>query len=119
MTFDREVQTKCVTIAGDVYDPSGTMTGGSAPAGNRILIEVQELLQVEAELAEARARLEGLEREEGKLRVVRDQWRALGNALEMTRHQLALSKEQVGSSNASRVSLHLSLFDAITYLYGN
>lgn len=105
--------TKSVTVEGDVYDPSGTMTGGSAPAGQRVLVEVQEMLKVEAAYNDARAKLAEVEKEEERLRRPREQWRSLTNDLEMMGHKLKLLTEQIEGSNANRVSMHFrSLFPA-------
>jgi structural maintenance of chromosome 2 len=38
---------RSVTLDGDVYDPSGTLSGGSAPSGDGVLVHVQELAGVE------------------------------------------------------------------------
>jgi structural maintenance of chromosome 2 len=105
VTFNPNVMTKSVTIEGDVYDPSGTMTGGSAPSGNRILVEVQELLKVEAELDEARNNLGRLEEEERRMKRPREQWTALTADLEIREHQLKLMTEQIEGGNAARVSV--------------
>ena len=43
ITFDRSVSTKTVTLEGDVYDPSGTLTGGSNSQLGTILSKLQEL----------------------------------------------------------------------------
>ncbi|KAF8907016.1 condensin complex subunit SMC2 [Gymnopilus junonius] len=64
VTFAREVSVRSVTFDGDVYDPSGTLSGGSAPKGDGILVQVQELLQVEERLEERRRVLRELEGEE-------------------------------------------------------
>lgn len=96
--------TKSVTVEGDVYDPSGTMTGGSAPAGQRVLVEVQQMLKIEAAYNDARAKLAELEKEEEKLRRPREQWKSLTNDLEMMGHKLKLLTEQIEGSNANRVS---------------
>ena len=41
---------KSVTLDGDIYDPSGTLSGGSAPSSNGTLVRVQELLDIERRL---------------------------------------------------------------------
>jgi len=58
------VLTRSVTLDGDVYDPSGTLGGGSAP--NSILVQVQELLEIENKIRDAQTRLSTLEKEEEK-----------------------------------------------------
>ncbi|OBZ73328.1 Structural maintenance of chromosomes protein 2 [Grifola frondosa] len=103
VTFSREVGVKSVTLDGDVYDPSGTLSGGSAPSGNGILIKVQELLDAEGKLGEARGRLDMLEREDERSRASREKWRKSKRELEIKEHQMQLLEEQVGGSNATRI----------------
>jgi structural maintenance of chromosome 2 len=104
VTFSKDILTKSVTLEGDVYDPSGTLSGGSAPTGNRILVEVQELLQVEGKFKEAQAHLASLEKEEERNKKARESWKQLVRELEIKEHELKLLEEQVVGSNASRVS---------------
>lgn len=104
VTFAKDILTKSVTLEGDVYDPSGTLSGGSAPTGNRILVDVQELLQVEGKFKDAQARLASLEREEERNRKARESWKQLARELEIKEHELKLLEEQVVGSNASRIA---------------
>ena len=91
-------------VQGDVYDPSGTLSGGAAPHSNKALIAVQELLDVERRLGGAAERLRGLEQEEARARRGRDAWRGLAHELDLKEHEMSLLQEQVEGSNASRVS---------------
>ena len=43
ITFHPNVRVKTVTKEGDLYDPAGTITGGSAPKGGNTLMKLQEL----------------------------------------------------------------------------
>lgn len=110
VTFSREVGVKSVTLDGDVYDPSGTLSGGAAPSGNGILIRVQELQVAEGRLREARVVLERMEREAEGGRVRREGWRGLKRDLELKEHEMKLLEEQVGGSNATLVYLFRSIF---------
>ncbi|CCM00223.1 uncharacterized protein FIBRA_02251 [Fibroporia radiculosa] len=104
VTFSPQVGgVRSVTLDGDVYDPSGTLSGGSAPSGSGILIKVQDLLEAERKLGEARGRLDMLQREEDAGREGRNQWKKLSRELEIKEHETHLLEEQVGSSNAARV----------------
>ena len=42
LAFHPEIRTKCVNLEGDVFDPSGSLTGGSNIRANSILNKVQE-----------------------------------------------------------------------------
>lgn len=110
VTFSPQVGgVRSVTLDGDVYDPSGTLSGGSAPSGSGVLIKVQDLLEAERKLGEARGRLQMLEKEEEKGKEGREKWKKLARELEIKEHEMRLLEEQVGNSNATRVSVSLSL----------
>lgn len=58
ITFNKSIAVKSVTVEGDVYDPSGTLSGGSAPNSGGVLVKVQELKQIEKEIAKHRSAVE-------------------------------------------------------------
>lgn len=103
VTFHNDVRVRSVTLEGDIYDPSGTLSGGSAPNSSQILVQVQELLDIEGKVREANAKLQGLMRDEAKTKNVRDTWRTHVRDLEIKQHELKLLEEQIGGSNASLV----------------
>lgn len=110
VTFHNDVRVRSVTLEGDVYDPSGTLSGGSAPNSSQILVQVQELLEIEGRVREAHGKLQGLMRDEAKTKSLRDTWRTHIRDLEIKQHELKLLEEQIGGSNASLVLTTLFLF---------
>lgn len=104
VTFNNAVGLKSVTLDGDVYDPSGTLSGGSAPSSSGLLVKVQELKEAEARLEAAKAVLRRLEKEEEKNRDGKNKWLKLTHDLEIKEHEVKLLDEQLGGSNAARVS---------------
>jgi len=105
VTFNKSVNIRSVTLAGDTYDPSGTLSGGSAPPSSGILVQVQTLLDVETELAHAQGQLSEAERNWNgdDIRRRRDNWKRLAREMDIKSHELGLAEEQVGESNAARV----------------
>ena len=103
VTFARNVGVRSVTLDGDVYEPSGTMSGGAAPSGSAVLARTQELRAAEERVADARRTLEALEHEEAKRRSARETRRARTREVEIKEHELRLLQEQIGTSNAARV----------------
>lgn len=101
VTFGAKVRS--VTLNGDVYDPSGTLSGGAPPSGSGMLLRVQELLEAERGLDQAQARLAESERGEGAGRERRERWKKLSRDVEIKEHELRLLDEQIGGSNAARV----------------
>lgn len=109
VTFSREVGgVKSVTLDGDVYDPSGTLSGGAAPSSSGVLVKVQQLLDAERELGEATGTLHTLEQEEARTRTAKEKGRQLVRDLEIKEHEMKLLEQQVGSSNASKACPRLS-----------
>jgi len=104
VTFNSAVGLKSVTLDGDVYDPSGTLSGGSAPSSSGLLVKVQELKEAETNLHGAKAALIKLEKEEENNKGARDAWQKLARELEIKEHEVKLLDEQLGGSNAARVS---------------
>lgn len=101
VTFGAKVRS--VTLNGDVYDPSGTLSGGAPPSGSGMLLRVRELLEAEKRLDQAMTRLAELERGEGAGRERRERWKKLSRDVEIKEHELRLLDEQIGGSNAARV----------------
>jgi len=50
ITFNKEIRTRSVTLLGDVFDPAGTLRGGSRPSTKSVLVQLQELNQAKAKL---------------------------------------------------------------------
>ena len=101
VTFHPQVGLRSVTTQGDVYDPSGTISGGSAPSSSGLLVKVQELKRAEAALQEAKDELRRLEHKEQSGKVARDAWTKAKRDLEMKQHEVKLLEEQVAGSNAA------------------
>lgn len=95
---------KCVTLTGDVYDPSGTLSGGAAPSSSGLLIRVQDYRAAQADLDQTTREMCALQDEEEKNKNNREQWSRLKREIEIKQHELNLVETQVGGSNANRVS---------------
>lgn len=63
MTFDKQVLKRSVSLTGDVFDPSGTLTGGSRPHTASVLAKLGELCEAEATLQQNEAELRAVEKE--------------------------------------------------------
>lgn len=103
VTFNGQIGMKSVTLDGDVYDPSGTLSGGAAPTSSGLLTKVQGMKRAQLELNAAETELVKLEKEDAKLQGVKTKWRDLRRSLELKEHEVALLKEQVEGSNAVQV----------------
>lgn len=47
VTFHNRILKKCVTLDGDITDPSGTLSGGAPQKGPSVLLQLSEIQQYE------------------------------------------------------------------------
>ncbi|KAI8447906.1 hypothetical protein BY996DRAFT_6617876 [Phakopsora pachyrhizi] len=95
VTFDQKVSMKSVTQDGNIYNPSGTLSGGSKPSTSGILIKVLELKKVEGLLKDHQSKLES------KMSL----FNQTTKGSDLKSHQITLLEDQVKESNATHISL--------------
>ena len=103
VTFNKNIGVKSVTLEGDVYDPSGTLSGGAAPSSSGLLVKVQELRILEKEIEHHKSILDETKAELASAKKVIDQWRKDKRELDLKEHEVRLLEEQVNGSNATKV----------------
>jgi structural maintenance of chromosome 2 len=104
VTFHADIRMKSVTLEGDVYDPSGTLSGGSKPSTSGILIKVQELNALEEQLAKVKRALWDAEKEWDSVKDKVKRWKDARRDLDLQKHQVELLDQRVKESNATKVS---------------
>lgn len=108
VAFDRNVRTKCVTLDGDIYDPAGTLTGGSRGDESNLLNDLQSLHGMREEVKEKNDRLRRLEERLKELDSVQIQFRNLKRSLDLKSHELELLKKNMEMSNQYMLQKELS-----------
>ncbi len=103
VTFDPAVRLKSVTLEGDVYDPAGTLSGGSAPNSSGVLVTLQELNRVKSELVLQERVLMELESTIAREKTKLDRARKTKQELDLKAHEIKLTEEQIGSNSSSSV----------------
>ncbi|KAL0630935.1 Structural maintenance of chromosomes protein 2 [Maublancomyces gigas] len=103
VTFDPNVRMKSVTLEGDVYDPSGTLSGGSAPSSSGVLVTLQKLnelnRQIDTEVGQLTRLQQYMAREKKKL----DMAKKLKQELNLKNHEIGLTEEQINSNSSSDI----------------
>ncbi|KAI9678354.1 MAG: Structural maintenance of chromosomes protein 2 [Caeruleum heppii] len=103
VTFDPSVRMKSVTLEGDVYDPSGTLSGGSSPNSSGVLLTMQKLNQLNKELGAEECALKALQdmlsREKQKLASVRQ----IKQELDLKKHEIQLTEERIEGNSSSSI----------------
>ncbi|KAL9104392.1 MAG: hypothetical protein Q9163_000650 [Psora crenata] len=103
VTFDPAVRMKSVTLEGDVYDPSGTLSGGSSSNSNGVLVTLQQLNQLTKEMTVLEAELNELRTSINKEKEKLDANRKTKQELDLKTHEIKLAEEQIGGNSSSSI----------------
>ncbi|NXB04591.1 SMC2 protein, partial [Cnemophilus loriae] len=99
VTFDKRIMTRCVTLDGEVFDPQGTLHGGSASSqAAPILSKLQELKDVEIELKKKESELAAVEKELASLKTVAEKYHQLKQQWEMKCEEAELLQKKLHQS---------------------
>jgi structural maintenance of chromosome 2 len=103
VTFDPNVRMRSITLEGDAYDPSGTLSGGSAPNSSGVLVTLQKLNDITRQLKEAEAALGQLQAQITREKSRLDQAKKIKQELDLKTHEIKLAEEQIGSNSSSSI----------------
>lgn len=103
VTFDPNVRMRSITFQGDAYDPSGTLSGGSAPNSSGVLVTMQKLNELNRQLREAESSLRELQAQIAREKSKLDQARRIKQELDLKSHEIKLAEEQIGSNSSSSI----------------
>lgn len=98
VTFHPNVRVRSVTKDGDVYDPAGTITGGSAPKGGNLLMKLQELSELENLVHKHRSDYDQAFHQLQKMQAAASQFGGLERDLKCKEHELALIEDRINRS---------------------
>ncbi|KAG4217908.1 hypothetical protein PC116_g33612, partial [Phytophthora cactorum] len=103
VTFDPNVRTRSITLEGDTYDPSGTLSGGSAPKSSGVLLTLQKLNEINRQLKEAERALHNLQSKISQEKSKLDQARKIKQDLDLKTHEIKLAEEQISGNSSSSI----------------
>lgn len=109
VTFDPSVRMKSVTLDGDVYDPAGTLSGGSAPQSSGVLVTLQKLNEINRELGRSTKELSNLQAIMARDKQKMDVARKTKQELDLKTHEIELTQKQIDGNSSSSVGLCMFL----------
>eukprot|EP01126_Amoeba_proteus_P002161 TRINITY_DN10677_c0_g1_i2.p1 TRINITY_DN10677_c0_g1~~TRINITY_DN10677_c0_g1_i2.p1 ORF type:complete len:678 (-),score=174.08 TRINITY_DN10677_c0_g1_i2:1235-3268(-) len=95
VTFHKTIKTRSVTIEGDLFDPVGTLTGGSKPEGSNLLAAIHELRQLQKHLQALKEELSLVERELNELTIKKDKYQTIREACDLKSQEINLLAQRV------------------------
>ncbi|CAG8737531.1 1526_t:CDS:10, partial [Cetraspora pellucida] len=103
VTFHKSVHAKSVTLEGDVYDPSGTLQGGSKPSSEGILNKMQASKELKDKLRFHQQALDKINLEIKDAQKIMHKYNQVRQQLDLKTHEIALLEEQVNKSSSSQI----------------
>ncbi|KAL8626236.1 hypothetical protein Q9189_008081, partial [Teloschistes chrysophthalmus] len=103
VTFDPSVRMKSVTFEGDVYDPSGTLSGGSSPNSSGVLVTLQKLNVILSELSAKEDELAALQSTMAKEKKKLDAASRAQQDLDLKSHEIKLAEDQINGNSSSSI----------------
>lgn len=102
VTFNKDIRMRSVTLQGDVYNPSGTLEGGSAPSSSQILLKAQQLKQLTNQLSQAKAKLTDVEAKFERVQKEMGAYKTLQQDCDLKRHEVNELEARVADSSSTR-----------------
>ncbi|CAO2825723.1 unnamed protein product [Amaranthus hypochondriacus] len=87
-----DIREPCVTLEGDIFQPSGLLTGGSRRGGGELLGRLAALAEAEIDLSTHQKRLSEIETEISQLLPLQKKFTELSNQLKLKEYELELFK---------------------------
>jgi structural maintenance of chromosome 2 len=103
VTFDPNVRMRSITLEGDAYDPSGTLSGGSSPTSSGVLVTLQKLNDITRQLRTAETSLKELDIKIASEKSKLDQARKIKQELDLKSHEIKLAEEQISGNSSSSI----------------
>ncbi|KAG0239526.1 Structural maintenance of chromosomes protein 2 [Actinomortierella wolfii] len=103
VTFHKDVRMKSVTLEGDVYDPSGTLQGGSRPSGGGILTSLQEMRALKSQLQTHKEAVKRIDQQLAKLSEEGRGYTEIKHKLGLKQHELRLCEQQLSNSEHAQL----------------
>lgn len=95
VAFDPKVKTRTVTLDGELFDPSGTLTGGSQSRAAPVLAQLMKMKDVRDELKSSEAKLREVETELSQISSIAEKYRELKHHLQMKENECAMLKQRL------------------------
>ncbi len=112
LAFTKEVNTRCVTLDGDDFNPGGTLTGGSRNKNNSLLTQLHALAEAEAQLLERQTVFKAAQAEFQALSSAMKEHEKLSKQLDLKQHALELLQKRFEGSELHQLTTAVATSEA-------
>eukprot|EP00898_Chlorokybus_atmophyticus_P005912 jgi/Chlat1/6321/Chrsp44S05888 len=98
VAFNKDVLTPCVTLEGDIFNPQGTLTGGSRSQSASLLLKLHELNNLEDDLRARKQKLAEVDTQVAATAKTEGVYKQLLAQLQLKEHSLQLLQSRLAQS---------------------
>lgn len=103
ITFHPKIRARSITLQGDVYDPEGTLSGGSRNTSDSLLVDIQKYNQIQRKIEIIQADLNHVTEELQKQYTTSQKTKTIQNDLNASLHKLDLAKRNLEVNPSSQI----------------
>lgn len=103
VTFHPQIRARSITLDGDIYDPEGTLSGGSRNTKNSLLIDIQTFNAASKRLNEMELELKQINSKIAEYEQTSQKTKSLQNELNLATHKLSLAKKSLAANSATQI----------------
>lgn len=111
VTFHPEVRTKTVTLEGDVFDPQGTLSGGSRPNNSGILDKISHYQDLKNEEKDIIEEINTINNSLADNISISRRYSDLSQKLDISRHELEISENALSRSRYHEIDHDIGLLE--------
>lgn len=103
VTFHPDIKMRSVTLEGDVYDPSGSLSGGSKPSTSGILAKLKKYTETKLEHQNIQKNLTTVNQKIKILMDLKEKIQDSKQQLELSQHELGLLEKQLSTNSSAQL----------------
>nr|XP_002119958.1 structural maintenance of chromosomes protein 2 [Ciona intestinalis] len=103
VAFNPNVKTRTVTLAGELFDPSGTLTGGARPKVTPVFAELKEIKSTMNELHNAKREYASIENKLHDVARVSGRYHDLKNQATIKEREIETVKQRISTTSHGRL----------------
>lgn len=103
VTFHPQIRTRSITLQGDVYDPEGTLSGGSRSNTSSLLIDLQKYNAAMRQIQEMQSKLKCCTNKMEEQEKTFQRTRSLQNELNVANHKLQITQRSLEGNDAAQI----------------
>ena len=112
VAFHDKIMKKCVTLDGDVFDPAGTLSGGSKSKGGSILLKLEELKVIQDELNEKQRTLHEIDSNIAQIGQCAQKYTSLKQAYDLKHHEVEMFRQRVHQTTHHQIKEEVEVLRA-------